>query len=66
MSSVMSTGIEFTFMCTRCGEKAAAVKEGRKVFLCAACASDTMWRDMVSVILDGPDVDRGKDDTRQS
>ncbi|GBD83707.1 hypothetical protein BMS3Abin02_00087 [bacterium BMS3Abin02] len=66
MSKVMTNRTEFTFMCTRCGEKAAVVKQGRKVFLCAVCASDAMWHDMVGVIINGPDAAREDDGGRQS
>lgn len=66
MSTVMSKRTEFTFMCTRCGEKAAVVKQGRKVFLCAPCASDAMWQDMVGVIIRRPDTAREDDGSLQS
>lgn len=51
----MSKGTGFSFKCTRCGEKEAVVKRGRKVFLCASCASDAMWYDMVGAIVDAPE-----------
>ncbi|NIA24610.1 MAG: hypothetical protein GWP04_03480 [Gammaproteobacteria bacterium] len=61
----MTTGTAFSFICTQCREKAAVVKQGRKVFLCAKCASDAMWREMVAGIIDRPDVDQD-DGARQS
>jgi hypothetical protein len=47
----------FTFMCSRCGEKPAIAKQGRKVFLCATCASDVMWQEMVGTIITGETED---------
>lgn len=47
----------FTFMCSRCGEKPAVVKKGRKTFLCGTCASDLMWQDMVGSILGSAEED---------
>jgi hypothetical protein len=41
-----------TFKCTRCRAKPAVVKKGRKTFLCASCASDLMWQDIVGWISD--------------
>jgi hypothetical protein len=51
----------FTFMCTRCGEKPAVVRRGRKTFLCGACASDAMWHDMVGSITGLSDDDDSTD-----
>jgi len=40
------------FRCSRCKEKPAVVRKGRRVFLCASCASDLMWQDIVGGISD--------------
>jgi hypothetical protein len=45
----------FTFQCTRCRNKPAIVTRGRKVFLCADCATGSLWYDMVGSLMD-PDA----------
>ncbi len=42
----------FTFKCTRCQKKPAIVTRGRKVFLCADCATGSLWYDMVGALVD--------------
>ncbi len=42
----------FTFQCTRCRKKPAIVTRGRKVFLCADCATGSLWYDMVGSLVD--------------
>ncbi len=45
----------FTFQCTRCRKKPAIVTRGRRVFLCADCATGSLWYDMVGSLMD-PDA----------
>lgn len=42
----------FTFQCTRCRKKPAIVTRGRKVFLCADCATGSLWYDMVGSLME--------------
>lgn len=42
----------FTFQCTRCRKKPAIITRGRKVFLCADCATGSLWYDMVGSLMD--------------
>lgn len=42
----------FTFQCTRCRRKPAIVTRGRKVFLCADCATGSLLHDMVGSLMD--------------
>lgn len=58
-SAEMQQGL--TFKCTRCRKKPAVVKKGRTTFLCAACASDLMWQDVVGSFTDGMDGDETDD-----
>ena len=62
----MSESAGFSFKCTRCGEKEAVVKRGRKIFLCASCASDAMWHDMVGAFTEAPDPSEGSASTRET
>ena len=41
----------FTFQCTRCRKKPAIVTRGRKVFLCADCATGSLLYDMVGSLM---------------
>jgi hypothetical protein len=41
-----------TFKCTQCRAAPAVVKKGRKTFLCARCATDLMWHDIVGGVSD--------------
>ena len=45
----------FTFQCTRCRKKPAIITRGRRVFLCADCATGSLWYDMVGSLMD-PDA----------
>jgi hypothetical protein len=42
----------FTFQCTRCRRKPAIITRGRRVFLCADCATGSLWYDMVGSLMD--------------
>ena len=48
----------FTFQCTRCRKKPAIITRGRRVFLCADCATGSLWYDMVGSLMD-PDATGG-------
>ena len=48
----------FTFQCTRCRKKPAIITRGRRVFLCADCATGSLWYDMVGSLMD-PDAEVG-------
>lgn len=48
----------FTFQCTRCRKKPAIITRGRRVFLCADCATGSLWYDMVGSLMD-PDAPGG-------
>lgn len=48
----------FTFQCTRCRKKPAIITRGRRVFLCADCATGSLWYDMVGSLMD-PDAPSG-------
>ena len=49
----------FTFQCTRCRKKPAIITRGRRVFLCADCATGSLWYDMVGSLMD-PDAATGE------
>jgi len=70
---VRSQTAVFTFQCTRCRKKPAIITRGRRVFLCADCATGSLWYDMVGSLMDAdaravglpPDVDGDHQDARR-